>query len=78
MSPYDERLYRRLLTCADRDGNPAGVERVMGELLAQLGGWTGGRQGAFDLAAVHPETAALYASLSRRPRLVWGGRVARH
>jgi DNA-binding SARP family transcriptional activator len=65
-SPYDERLYRRLLLCADREGNPAGVERVMSELLAHLGGLGLGPQGAFDLAAVHPKTAALYSSLSRR------------
>ncbi len=64
-SPYDERLYRRLLLCADRQGNPAGVERVMGELLAHVGGG-GCAFGAFDLAAVHPKTAALYRSLSRR------------
>lgn len=72
-SPYDERLYRRLLRCADLEGNPAGVERVMGELLANLG-WPGCAPGAFDLAAVHPKTAAVYRSLSRRP----GDRAPRH
>ncbi len=71
-SPYDERLYRRLLVCADREGHPAGVERVMGELLAHLGGCARGAPGAFDLAVVHPKTAALYSSLSRR----WGDRAA--
>jgi DNA-binding SARP family transcriptional activator len=73
-SPYDERLYRRLMVCADREGNPAGVERVMSELLTHLGGGDREGRGAFDLAAVHPKTAALYSSLSRRP----GGWAARH
>lgn len=68
VSPYDERLYRRLLRCADVDGHPAGVERVMGELLAHLDGPPAAGGHAFDLAAVHPKTASLYASLSRRHR----------
>ena len=68
-SPYDERLYRRLLLCADADGHPAGVERVMVELLTHLeGGRPEAEVSAFDLAAVHPETASLYARLSRRRR----------
>lgn len=72
-SPYDERLYRRLLRCADRDGHPAGVERVMAELLAHLEGSPAAPGNAFDLAAVHPETASLYASLSRRRPHAPGG-----
>ncbi len=68
VSPYDERLYRRLLRCADLLGNPAGVERVMGELLSHLDPGSVVRDGAFDLEAVHPETAELYSSLSRRRR----------
>jgi DNA-binding SARP family transcriptional activator len=81
-SPYDERLYRVLLRAADLEGNPAGVERVMAELLHVVGGASGGRSprpaGASDLRAVHPETATLYRSLSR-----WGaagseGAVTRH
>ncbi|MGH9046954.1 MAG: AfsR/SARP family transcriptional regulator [Acidimicrobiales bacterium] len=73
-SPYDERLYRRLLVCADVQGHPAGVERVMAELLAQLDGDAVKRPtGAFDLAVVHPETAALYERLSRRPQRGSGG-----
>jgi DNA-binding SARP family transcriptional activator len=67
-SPYDERLYRRLLRCADEEGHPAGVERVMAELLARLDGFCPGPGGVFDLAAVHPETASLYGRLSRRRR----------
>jgi DNA-binding SARP family transcriptional activator len=68
VSPYDERLYRRLLRCADVDGHPAGVERVMAELLAHLEGPPAAGGHPFDLAAVHPKTASLYASLSRRHR----------
>jgi len=67
-SPYDERLYRRLLRCADQEGHPAGVERVMGELLARLDGLIPGPGRVFDLAAVHPKTASLYGRLSRRRR----------
>jgi DNA-binding SARP family transcriptional activator len=68
-SPYDERLYRRLLVCADREGHPAGVERVMAELVGQVDGTVSRRPGApFDLTAVHPRTASLYETLSRRRR----------
>lgn len=70
VSPYDERLYRRLLLCADAQGHPAGVERVMAELVGLLtGSPQPPRPGAFDLAVVHPETASLYERLSRRRRL---------
>lgn len=66
-SPYDERLYRRLLVCADLEGHPAGVERVMEELMTQVSPAPLDRRGvAFDLAAVHPKTASLYATLTRR------------
>jgi DNA-binding SARP family transcriptional activator len=75
-SPYDERLYRILLRAADLEGNPAGVERVMAELLQVVGGAGAGRgplpTGAFDLRMVHPETATLYRSLSR-----WGASASR-
>jgi len=74
VSPYDERLYRRLLRCADTDGHPAGVERVMAELLTHLvGGPPRGDRDAFDLAAVHPETASLYVALSRKRPVRNGG-----
>jgi hypothetical protein len=70
-SPYDERLYRVLLQAADLEGNPAGVERVMAELLQVVGGTGAGRSSrpgsTLDLRSVHPETATLYRSLSR-----WG------
>jgi DNA-binding SARP family transcriptional activator len=69
VSPYDERLYRRLLVCADQEGHPAGVERVMAELLSQVDVTpSGGRGETFDLAMVHPKTASLYRTLSRRRR----------
>jgi DNA-binding SARP family transcriptional activator len=75
-SPYDERLYRILLRAADLEGNPAGVERVMAELLQVVDGAGAGRgprqSGAFDLRVVHPETATLYRSLSR-----WGAEGSR-
>lgn len=85
-SPYDERLYRALLRAADRQGNPAGVESAMAELVRLVGDGTdaagaagtdrGRRHGARPPGAgglagdlerwVHPETARLYGSLSRR------------
>lgn len=37
-APYDERLYRDLLRAADLQGNPAGVEAAMAELVGLLGG----------------------------------------
>ena len=52
-SPFDERLYRLLLRAADAEGNPAGVESVMTELLRLLGD-------------AHPQTADLYLALTRR------------
>ena len=77
-SPYDERLYRRLLVCADQEGHPAGVERVMAELLSQVDEAPSRRPGErFDLAVVHPKTASLYRSLSRRRRPEAGARVTR-
>jgi hypothetical protein len=70
MSPFDERLYRLLLAAADREGNPAGVESAMGDLLQLLapggGGCRRGRFSADALACVHPETLAAYRALSRR------------
>jgi len=58
--PYDERLYRVLLRAADQQGNPAGVEAVMLELVRLVA------DGAEPWEAVHPETWALYQQLSRR------------
>lgn len=67
-SPYDERLHRRLLVCADQGGNPGGVERVMSDLVCLLEGTRRAAQRPFDLSAVHPQTAALYGRLTRRRR----------
>jgi len=80
-SPYDERLYRLLLRAADLEGNPAGVERVMAELVQVVGGVPTGRHprpiGTGDLRVVHPDTAALYRSLSRRGVAGFGSGVGR-
>jgi DNA-binding SARP family transcriptional activator len=60
VSPYDERLYRMLMRAADLDGNPAGVEAVMAELVQLV---------ADDIEpfdSVHPSTMDLYRSLTRR------------
>ncbi|MGH8988510.1 MAG: AfsR/SARP family transcriptional regulator, partial [Acidimicrobiales bacterium] len=72
VSPYDERLYRLLFLAADLQGNPAGVESAMGELVGLVSGVAaeqlhpvGG--GLADPAEwVHPDTLAVYRSLSRR------------
>lgn len=80
VSPYDERLYRMLLRAADLEGNPAGVEGAMADLTNLLGADGGAeRPGGpvrrnnllaggcrLRMDQVHPETAALYRSLSRR------------
>lgn len=70
-SPYDERLYRLLLVAADRQGNPAAVDETMAELVVLVtdpvpSAGSRRRAGSRDLLdAVHPQTAALYRSLSR-------------
>lgn len=78
VSPYDERLYRRLLEAADQQGNPGGVESAMAELVRLVGGGApagmvpvraGARfdpVGADPTVWVHPKTAAVYRSLTRR------------
>lgn len=74
MSPYDERLFRLLFLAADCQGNPAGVESAMAELISLVSGEAVhqlhppcGRP--VDPAEwVHPDTVAVYRSLSRRPR----------
>lgn len=89
-SPYDERLYRILLRAADLQGNPAGVEAAMAELVLLVAGGDAGSPAvagharradrhppvaAADL--VHPDTATLYRALSRRPAAASGRVVAR-
>jgi hypothetical protein len=82
-SPYDERLYRLLLRAADLQGNPAGVEAAMSELVGLLAGGgehplVPGRGAIADADAfVHPDTAALYRALSRRPPAAAGRELAR-
>jgi DNA-binding SARP family transcriptional activator len=74
VAPYDERLYRLLFLAADRQGNPAGVEAAMGELVRLVSGGTARqRHERCGLAAdpaewLHPDTVAVYRSLSRRRR----------
>jgi hypothetical protein len=77
--PFDERLYRVLLRAADASGNPAGVESAMSELLGAVAGVPVGVRPIWpeSLALVHPETAALYEALSRRPAPAPGGSLAR-
>ncbi len=72
-SPFDERLYRVLLEAADRQGHPAGVESVMGELQRLLGPADSPACGG--CALVHPQTAALYHALSRHPAAALAGPV---
>lgn len=60
VSPYDERLYRMLMRAADLGGNPAGVEAVMAELIRLVA------DDIEPLDSVHPNTMALYRSLTRR------------
>ncbi len=71
VSPGDERLYRILFRAADAAGHPAGVEEAMAELLGlidpEAGRPVGRREWAAAGAALHPSTAALYRTLSRRP-----------
>jgi DNA-binding SARP family transcriptional activator len=59
VSPYDERLYRILMRTADLQGNPAGVEAVMADLVKLVGD----EIEPFD--SVHPATIDLYRSLTR-------------
>ena len=63
ISHYDERLYRILMRAADAAGNPAGVERVMDELISVVA------EEVEPYDVVHPETAALYSKLARRRRM---------
>jgi DNA-binding SARP family transcriptional activator len=62
VSPYDERLYRMLMRSADVDGNPAGVEAVMSELIQLVA------EDIEPFDSIHPATIDLYRALSRRKR----------
>lgn len=58
--PWDERLYRLVMRAADAAGNRPGVEAALRQLACVL------ELGEEPLSAVHPETAALYRSLTSR------------
>jgi DNA-binding SARP family transcriptional activator len=62
IAPWDERLYRLLMTHADAAGNRGGVESALRSLGHALE-WSGD-----PIDVVHPETAALYRRLTERPR----------
>ncbi|HVB05765.1 MAG TPA: bacterial transcriptional activator domain-containing protein [Acidimicrobiales bacterium] len=63
-APFDERLHRLLMRAADRAGNRVAIDGVLRQLALVL------EIDGDPLAAVHPETAALYAELSGNRRLV--------
>lgn len=73
VAPYDERVYRLLFLAADSQGNPAGVETAMSELVQLVSGEVV-RDPCAPCAStdvigwVHPETLAVYRSVSRRRR----------
>jgi DNA-binding SARP family transcriptional activator len=58
VTPWDERLYRLLMTAADAAGNRGGVESAL-RSLAQVLDWSGD-----PIEIVHPETATLYRQLT--------------
>jgi DNA-binding SARP family transcriptional activator len=66
LSPYDERLYRALLTATAAQGNRVRVRSAMAHLLTLAGEPAGRRAGTpvCDPAeCLHPETTALYRDL---------------
>jgi len=70
-SPGDESLYRDRMLACDVAGNPAGVEAVMGELLAAV-------EAIEPYDTLHAETVALYERLSHRTRRAGEGCVGTH
>ena len=60
VSPWDERLYRLLMRAADGLGNRGGVDAALRSLAAAL------ELEGDPLLVVHPETSALYRSLTSR------------
>ena len=76
VSPYDERLYRALLTATAAQGNRVRLRSTMAHLLT-LAGEAAGRPTVVteDLVAdyLHPETTALYRDLLR-----WSPAAGRH
>ncbi len=60
VSPWDERLYRLLMRAADGMGNRGGVDGALRSLALAL------ELEGDPLMGVHPETSALYRSLTSR------------
>jgi len=61
-SPWDERLYRLLMRAADELGNRGGVDAALRSLALAL------ELEGDPLLGIHPETSALYRSLTSRSR----------
>ena len=61
VSPWDERLYRLLMRAADGLGNRGGVDAALRNLGLAL------ELEGDPLLGIHPETSALYRSLTSRP-----------
>ena len=60
VSPWDERLYRLMMRAADGLGNRGGVEAALRDLAHAL------ELEGDPLLGIHPETSALYRSLTSR------------
>jgi hypothetical protein len=60
VSPWDERLYRLLMRAADELGNRGGVDAALRGLALAL------ELEGDPLLGIHPETSALYRSLTSR------------
>jgi hypothetical protein len=68
LSPYDERLYRALLTATAAQGNRLRLRSAMAQLLRLAGGPAGPPSGTpvgVPTDCLHPETTALYRDLLR-------------
>ncbi len=66
VSPYDERLYRALLTATAAQGNRVRLRSAMAHLLTLAGepaGPPGGTPVRVPTDCLHPETTALYRDL---------------
>jgi DNA-binding SARP family transcriptional activator len=67
LSPYDERLYRALLTATAAQGNRVRLRSAMAQLLTLAGGAgsLSGTPAPGPTDCLHPETTALYRDLLR-------------
>jgi hypothetical protein len=61
VSPWDERLYRLVMRAADALGNRGGIDAALRSLALAL------ELDGDPLLGIHPETSALYRSLTTRP-----------